>query len=196
MQFVDFATGVIGRTIALTAAAGVKYRRARFGIFGDVLCATGGVHTDALQELHRKINIWTAAEVMAWKGSHLATCNAITVAVRKSSERKWGVLASLGRHFATLGLTALLLHNVNSVHWSCQALFISSMILGILPVTMATSQQRAVGQLNDALTVRLWLSRGRPTRYFTDSFQIAMLILEMRTNTIGASSRSCLWRAP
>jgi hypothetical protein len=90
VQFVDFATGVIGRAIALTAAAGVKYRRARFGIFGDVLYATGGVHTDALQELHRKINIWTDAEVMAWKGSHLATCNAIAVAVRKSSSDENG----------------------------------------------------------------------------------------------------------
>lgn len=100
VQFVDFATKVIGRAAALTAAAGVKYRRARFGIFGDVLYATGGVDTDALQELHWKINIWTDAEVMAWKGSHLATCNAIAVAVRKSSsERKWRFLTSLGRHF-------------------------------------------------------------------------------------------------
>ena len=40
------------------------------------------------------------------------------------------------------------------------------MILGALSVTMANSQQQAVGKLNDALTVRLWLSRGRPTRYF------------------------------
>jgi hypothetical protein len=100
VQFVDFTIKVIGRAAALTAAAGVKYRRARFGIFGDVLYVTGGVDTDALQELHWKINIWTDAEVMAWKGSHLATCNAIAVAVRKSLERKWGpFLTSLGRHF-------------------------------------------------------------------------------------------------
>lgn len=47
------------------------------------------------------------------------------------------------------------------------------MILGILSVTMATSQQQAVGQLNDALTVRLWVSRGRPTRYFTEFLDVA-----------------------
>ena len=90
VQFVDFTTKVVGRAAARTAAAGARYRRARFGIFGDVLYATAGVDTDALQELHWKINVWTDAEVMAWKGSHLATCNAIAVAVRKpSSERKW-----------------------------------------------------------------------------------------------------------
>ena len=38
---------------------------------------------------------------------------------------------------------------------------------------MATSQQQAVGQLNDALTVRLWLSRGRPTRYFAEFLDVA-----------------------
>ena len=100
-QFVDFTTKVIGRA-ALTAAAGVEYRRARFGIFGDVLYGTGGVDTDALQELHWKINIWTDAEVMAWKGSHLATCNAIAVAVRKSSEQKWGVFDQLRAPFLQL----------------------------------------------------------------------------------------------
>jgi hypothetical protein len=47
------------------------------------------------------------------------------------------------------------------------------MILGILSVTMATSQQQTVGQLNDALTVRLWLSRGRPTRYFAEFLDVA-----------------------
>ena len=100
VDLVDFATKVVGPAVALTAAAGVSYRRARFGIFGDVLYATSWVDTDALQELHWKINIWANAEVMAWKASHLATCNAIAVAVRKSSfERKWGFLTSLGRHF-------------------------------------------------------------------------------------------------
>jgi hypothetical protein len=100
VQFADLATRVVGRAVALTAAAGVKYRRARFGIFGDVLYAAGWVDTDALQELHWNINIWTDAEVMAWKASHLATCNAIAVAVRKSSfEQKRGFLTSLGRHF-------------------------------------------------------------------------------------------------
>jgi hypothetical protein len=51
-QFVDFTTKVVGRAFAFTAAAGAKYRRARLGIFGDVLYATSCVDTDALQELH------------------------------------------------------------------------------------------------------------------------------------------------
>ncbi|KAF7511400.1 hypothetical protein GJ744_004589 [Endocarpon pusillum] len=54
---------------------------------------------------------------------------------------------------------------MNAVHWSAQGFCASSMILGILSVIMATSQHQEVGQLNDVLTVRLWLSRGRPTRY-------------------------------
>ena len=45
---------------------------------------------------------------------------------------------------------------------------------------MATSQQRAVGQLNDALTVRLWLSRGRPTRYFTEFLDVAQRLFPDR----------------
>ena len=54
------------------------------------------------------------------------------------------------------------------------------MILGILSVTMATSQQQAIGQLNDALTVRLWLSRGRPTRYFAEFLDVAQRLFPDR----------------
>lgn len=36
------------------------------------------------------------------------------------------------------------------------------MVLGILSVTTATSQQQAVGMLNNPLAIRLWLSRGQP----------------------------------
>lgn len=36
------------------------------------------------------------------------------------------------------------------------------MLLGILSVTTATSQQYHVGMLNNSLSIRLWLSRGQP----------------------------------
>ena len=51
-----------------------------------------------------------------------------------------------------------------SVHWSARALCASSMALGILSVSSATSQYQALTQLNDALSVRMWLSYGKPTR--------------------------------
>lgn len=39
------------------------------------------------------------------------------------------------------------------------------MILGVLPVMMATSQQNALAMLNNPTSIRLWLSRGRPEAY-------------------------------
>lgn len=80
-----------------------------------------------------------------------------------------------GAIFASIGLTALQVPNMYDVHWSARALCASSMVLGILSVSTATSQYRSMAQLNDSLSLRLWLSRGRPTPYLT---QLPSFILE------------------
>ena len=61
--------------------AGTTYREARFGAWGWWLYFFHLVDTDGAQENHWRINTWTDDEVIAWKNSYLANCNAITVAV-------------------------------------------------------------------------------------------------------------------
>ena len=70
-----------------------------------------------------------------------------------------------GAIFASIGLSALQLPNMNAVHWSARACFSSSMVLGLASVFTATRQHQTVGMLNSPLDIRLWLSRGRPTLY-------------------------------
>ena len=103
------------------------------------------IDTDSIRETHFNINFWTDEEVLAWKASYLQGCNAISVA---------------GAIFASLGLASLQIPDINSTHWSARACLVASMVLGILSVKTATSQQQAVGMLNSPLTIRLWLSRG------------------------------------
>lgn len=63
--------------------AGSDYRTRRFGRWTGffVHLCPGIVDTDALKEAHLDINTWTDDEVLAWKASHLTSCNAIAVAV-------------------------------------------------------------------------------------------------------------------
>ncbi|KIW93796.1 uncharacterized protein Z519_05111 [Cladophialophora bantiana CBS 173.52] len=50
---------------------------------------------------------------------------------------------------------------MDSTHWSARALLTCSMILGVLSVVFAASQQSDIGMLNKPLDIRLWLSRGK-----------------------------------
>ena len=65
-----------------------------------------------------------------------------------------------GTIFASVGITALQVPNMDQTHWTARAFLSSSMILGILATIVATSLQRKVAPLNDALQIRLWLSMG------------------------------------
>ena len=142
----DNAMSLIASVLEFSASVGAGYRHARFGHLGDLLYITGLVDTDAVRDVHFNINFWTDEEAMAWKSSFVSSCNATSIA---------------GAIFATLGLQALQLPELNATHWTARACFIASMILGILSVTTATSQQNAVGMLNNPLAIRLWLSRGQ-----------------------------------
>jgi hypothetical protein len=110
--------------------------------------------------------------VLAWRDSYVATCNAVSVA---------------GAIFATLGLTALLLPDMYTVHWSARALCITSMLLGVLSVTMATSQQQAVAMLNNPTSIRLWLSRGRPKAYGLSEGRTALAVILLARQPLGAT---------
>lgn len=83
---------------------------------------------------------------MAWKSSFVSSCYATSMA---------------GAIFATPDLQVLQLPELSASHWTARACFIASMVLGIMSVTTATSQQHAVGMLNNPLAIRLWLSRGQ-----------------------------------
>ncbi|KIX99763.1 uncharacterized protein Z520_04399 [Fonsecaea multimorphosa CBS 102226] len=50
---------------------------------------------------------------------------------------------------------------MDSTHWSARALLTCSMILGVLSVVFAASQQSDIGMLNKPLDIRLFLSRGK-----------------------------------
>jgi hypothetical protein len=143
---VDHATGFVASALEFSASFGAGYRRARFGHLGDLLYISGLVDTDAVRDVHFNINFWTDEEAMAWKNSFVSSCNATSIA---------------GAIFATLGLQAMQLPGLNATHWTARACFMASMVLGILSVTASTSQQHAVGMLNNALAIRLWLSRGQ-----------------------------------
>ncbi len=142
----DAATRLLASTLEFSTSFGAGYRHARFGHLGDLLYVSGLVDTDAVRDVHFNINFWTDEEAMAWKNSFVTSCNATSIA---------------GAIFATLGLQALQLPELNATHWTARACFISSMVLGILSVTTATSQQHAIGMLNNPLAIRLWLSRGQ-----------------------------------
>jgi hypothetical protein len=147
---VPFGYDVLAKAIAFATSVGSGYRHARFGLAGNILYFTRLVDTERLQEMHWNINHWTNAEVLAWRDSYVATCNAVAVA------------AAI---FASIGLTALSLPDMYTVHWSARALCVASMVLGVLSVTTATSQQQRFAMLNDPTSIRLWLSLGRPSEY-------------------------------
>ncbi|RMZ84570.1 hypothetical protein DV737_g1247, partial [Chaetothyriales sp. CBS 132003] len=146
-ELFDSVIGSVASALDFSASLGANYRRARFGHLGDLLFITGLVDTDNVRDIHFNINFWTDDEAVAWKSSYVASCNATSVA------------AAI---FATLSLTALQLPELNSTHWTARACFIASMVLGVLSVMTATSQQNYVGMINNPLSIRLWLSRGQP----------------------------------
>lgn len=151
LSLFEISYKVITKSILFATSAGSQYRRARFGIaVGDIFYYMGLVDTDQLQEMHWNINLWTDKEVLVWRDSYVASYNAVLVA---------------GAIFANIGLSALQLKDMYTVHWSARALCIVSMILGVLSTTMATSQQYVLAMLNSPTLIRLWLSRGRPTAY-------------------------------
>ena len=78
-----YTLGSVPLFIKLVASAGADYRMARFGFKRGLFLYVGRViDTDALQQRHWDINTWTDEEVKSWKDAHLASCNAIAVAVR------------------------------------------------------------------------------------------------------------------
>ena len=175
LSILDVATGSIASVLEFSASFGANYRRARFGHAGGLLYVTGLVDTDALRDAHFNINFWTDEEAMAWKRSYVTSCNATAVA---------------GAIFATLGLTALQLPEFNSTHWTARACFIASIVLGLLSVTTATSQQHHVGMLNNSLAIRLWLSRGQPEtgKHDVDNQPFNFLLLESSIAAIKLTS--------
>jgi hypothetical protein len=66
--------------------------------------------------------------------------------------------------FASVGLSALSLPNMDVTHWSTRALFSASMAFGILSVTYATYQQQLIGMMNSATEIQIWLSCGKADR--------------------------------
>jgi hypothetical protein len=66
--------------------------------------------------------------------------------------------------FASVGLSALSLPNMDVTHWSARALLSASMAFGILSVTYATYQQQFIGMMNSATEIRIWLSCGKADR--------------------------------
>ncbi|MCJ1280910.1 hypothetical protein MMC26_000227 [Xylographa opegraphella] len=124
------------------------YHRARYGVTGIMIHWLSILDMDEVQRYHWDINRWKDEEVLAWKTGYLSTCSAIAVA---------------GAIFASLGLSALGLPNLDQTHWTARALLSCSMALGILSVISATSQQQRASMLNNPLEIRLWLSRGQPT---------------------------------
>ncbi|KAH0839112.1 hypothetical protein AYO21_04705 [Fonsecaea monophora] len=122
------------------------YEWQRWGTLGHFLSVCRLVDTNGVRQLHWNINTWTDDEVLAWKQSYMTTCSSIEVA---------------GAIFASVGLTALQLPNMDSTHWTARALLTCSMILGVLSVIFAASQQSDMGMLNKPLDIRLFLSRGK-----------------------------------
>ena len=87
LEVAGLALAVLPIVIGIATSAGAAYRRARFGsILGTWLFLSGVINTDHLQQRHWDINSWTDPEVLNWKNAHLASCNAIAVAVRVSFE--------------------------------------------------------------------------------------------------------------
>ncbi|KAJ9619127.1 hypothetical protein H2204_012774 [Knufia peltigerae] len=119
-----------------------EYEEQRWGSWGRFFGITRLVDTDAVRQLHWNINTWTDDEVMAWKQSYISNC-------------------LKGAIFASVGLTALQLPDMDSTHWSARALLSCSMMLGVLSVVRAASLQQHISVLNKAFDIRLWLSRGK-----------------------------------
>jgi len=83
IEIAGLALSVVPILIKIVFSDGFRYRSRRFGvIWGTILYLSLLVDTDTLQQRHWDINFWTDTEVIAWKNSHLAFCNAIVVAVR------------------------------------------------------------------------------------------------------------------
>ena len=120
-----------------------------------------------MRDTHFNINFWTDKEAMAWKSSFVTSGNSTAVA---------------GAIFATLGLTALQMPELNATHWTARACFVASMVLGVLSVTTATSQQHYVGMLNNPLAIRLWLSRGTPEAGKHDAENTPFNVLPLKSS--------------
>lgn len=82
LEVAGFILAALPVVIKILASSGAQYRSRRFGfVLGSFLYLGRIVNTDALQQNHWDINSWTDPEVLNWKASHLASCNAIAVAV-------------------------------------------------------------------------------------------------------------------
>lgn len=81
-EFAGIVLGVVPIAFTILTSAGSQYRSARFDLIPGAFLYLGRiVDTDALQQYHWDINSWTDPEVLSWKTSHLASCNATAVAV-------------------------------------------------------------------------------------------------------------------
>lgn len=80
LDLAGFGYNVITKSILFVTWAGFRYRRARFGVAGEILYFMRLVDTDKLQEMHWNINLWTDKEALAWRDSYVATYNAVLVA--------------------------------------------------------------------------------------------------------------------
>lgn len=129
----------------IAEALALNYRRERLGKF-EFISTLGLLNLADVQIAHWNINCWKDEEMMQWKKTYTDGCNAVAIA---------------GAIFASIGLSALQLPNMDDIHWTVRALFSTSMVFGILSVTSATSLNQQVGRLNSALDIRLWLSRGK-----------------------------------
>ncbi|KAL8722978.1 MAG: hypothetical protein Q9181_007383, partial [Wetmoreana brouardii] len=67
------------------------------------------------------------------------------------------MVAVAGAILAQIAITALSLQNIEDVHWIVRGFFACSLAMGLLSVAFAVMQQRTMGNLHKASSIRAWL---------------------------------------
>ena len=123
----NFANALKGKFVE-----GREYQRKRIGsVLGELYSWLAIHNTEDIRLYHFHINLWTKEEACAWKDYYISRYSAISVA------------AAI---FASVGQSVLSLEGMTDAHWSANSFLISSMVLGILSLSVQLCHCRTLSE--------------------------------------------------
>ncbi|KAL8703808.1 MAG: hypothetical protein Q9201_003023 [Fulgogasparrea decipioides] len=120
-----------------------EYAKARYGTFrGAILTCFTEATVERLMRLEEDIINGQDEDLIGFKTSLASELSMIAVA---------------GAILAQIAITALALQDIEDVHWIVRGFFACGLAMGLLSVTFAVMQQRTMGNLHKASSIRAWL---------------------------------------
>lgn len=128
---------------------------------------------NALERMREKHNIVVVMFVVTFFSSVLRIMDRVEQNVLPRSADPMAFKASFGSDFTMLSvtaaiiaqvtITALALPNLNQVHWTATAGFVTSLVTGCMSVWVSTTTSRCLNSLDSPSAIRDWLSKPAST---------------------------------